>query len=185
MLVDLPEYALDRGGEARNFSQQIDRIIRGLGVTDDIGEYDTRLAQGVYRTGHNFGNSLRDFNLLVTESPFHDYSDPDNPWRKEMTDENREQIQAEIRAWLDRPEDFGVCDSWQQVLERWPEIETCDKNLIITVTELRREDQSPKGGWRWHKWGEYIGEQGPLHEYLYDDTHIDVVYTFSLFEVKV
>jgi hypothetical protein len=79
--------------------------------------------------------------------------------------------------------DYGVADSWQQVLMKKPEYIQCEDKYVLFVSEVRREHQSPKGGWRYHKWGEYIGEQGPQHEYLYDDTHIDSVMLYHFFRI--
>jgi hypothetical protein len=47
----------------------------------------------------------------------------------------------------------------------------------------RRRWPWPKSGWRYHKWGDYIGSQNPQSEYLYDDTHIDAVWTFHIYEL--
>lgn len=35
-------------------------------------------------------------------------------------------------------------------------------------------------GWRWHKWGEYIGKHIPCYEYLSDEKGIDYVLTWKL-----
>lgn len=80
--------------------------------------------------------------------------------------------------------EFGVCDGWEQITARWPHLIKDLEAYVIAMVEMRREDQSPEGGWRWHKWGEYIGTQKPEHEYLYDDKHIDVVYTYHIYRLE-
>ena len=78
----------------------------------------------------------------------------------------------------------GVCDTYEQVLEKYKEmLNDPNKNYVIGLSTVKREAQSSEGGWRWHKWGEYIGNQNPQHEYLYDDTHIDIVYCYHIYEI--
>lgn len=77
---------------------------------------------------------------------------------------------------------YGVCDSLENLLEKCPELEAQGRYFVVTLTKVRREDQPESGGWRWHKWGEYIGTQAPMHEYLYDDKHIDEVLVFHIYE---
>ena len=79
---------------------------------------------------------------------------------------------------------YGVCDNYKQILEEYKDfLSNKDKNYVIGLTTVKRESQSPSGGWRWHKWGPYIGTQNPQHEYLYNEENIDVVYTFSIYEI--
>lgn len=94
-----------------------------------------------------------------------------------------------LRGYEEYPElsvgAYGVCDSVEQLLSACPELEN-DKarNFVVTVTKVTRASQEPEGGWRWHKWGEYIGTQNPQHEYLYDDTHISEVLVYHIYERK-
>ena len=76
----------------------------------------------------------------------------------------------------------GVCDNVDQVLKRYPELEASERQFIVTLTAIERGRQPASGGWRWSKWGAYIGTQNPQHEYLYDDRHIDKVYVFNIYE---
>ncbi|AFU86705.1 hypothetical protein D869_gp209 [Caulobacter phage CcrRogue] len=79
---------------------------------------------------------------------------------------------------------YGVCDGPEQLLALIPDlIDDPDTNYFISMVEVRREHQPDRGGWRYHKWGPYIGEQKPEHEYLYHDTHIESVWTFHIYEV--
>lgn len=80
---------------------------------------------------------------------------------------------------------YGVCDNYEQILEKCKDIlDTPNKNYVIGLSTVERATQPANGGWRWHKWGEYIGNQNPEHEYLYDDTHIDKVYCFHIYEIE-
>ncbi|AFU87394.1 hypothetical protein CcrMagneto_gp224 [Caulobacter virus Magneto] len=81
-------------------------------------------------------------------------------------------------------ESYGVCDSSEQLLACIPDlIDDPDTPYFISMVEVRREHQPASGGWRYHKWGPYIGEHQNRSEYLYDDTHIEAVYTFHIYTV--
>lgn len=81
--------------------------------------------------------------------------------------------------------DYGVCDNYKQVLEHYKELlSDVNKNYVIGLSTVNRKDQPEGDGWRWHKWGEYIGTQNPQHEYIYDDTHIDTVYCYHIYEIE-
>jgi hypothetical protein len=75
--------------------------------------------------------------------------------------------------------EYGVCDSPTQFMAS-----PTGKALEARPGQLLRKDQPADGGWRWHKWGPYIGEQKREgYEYLYDEKTIDEVYTYHLYEV--
>lgn len=78
---------------------------------------------------------------------------------------------------------YGVCDSHHQVLAQCPELADPDRRFVVTLTEVRREDQG-EGGWRWHKWGYYIGDHEIQHEYLYDEEGIERVFCYHIYEAK-
>jgi len=147
----------------------------------DTFEYDyspKHLAKGVYLTHLNWKFDIQEW--ITDEYPFDPFMKlpPDTP-----TDDRIELFNS--IDWDKKVQDYGVCDNWQQILEQWPEIESDPRSFIISLAEMRREDQPASGGWRWHKWGTYIGTQKPEHEYLYDDKHIDSVFCFHIYEVSV
>lgn len=84
-------------------------------------------------------------------------------------------------AEFDRSE-FGVADTVEQIVNHYPEVNSPDRAFIITVTEVRREHQESEGGWRWRKWGPYIGTHKPQCEYLYDEQGIDRVLVYEVME---
>lgn len=77
---------------------------------------------------------------------------------------------------------YGVCDNLDNLLEKCPELENSDRQFVVTLTRIRKDDQPPEGGWRWHKWGGYIGSQDTQCEYLYDEPEIDEVLCFHIYE---
>ena len=80
--------------------------------------------------------------------------------------------------------DYGVCDHYTQILEQFPQLLTSPRRFVVSVTPLEKSQQSPRGGWRWHKWGPYIGTQTPTTEYLYDEPEIEKVYVFHVYELE-
>lgn len=77
---------------------------------------------------------------------------------------------------------YGVVDSVDQLLSLY-DFDADPRKLVISMVSIKRENCSPTGGWRYHKWGTYYGTQNPQHEYLYHDTHIDEVFTFHVYEI--
>jgi len=83
-------------------------------------------------------------------------------------------------------EPYGVCDNTQQIFDKCPEIkESSDRQFVITVTLIEKKTQPPEGGWRWHKWGPYIGDHTPEYEYLYEEDDIDKVYVYHIYEKEI
>lgn len=107
---------------------------------------------------------------------------------REANDEKlRELLQAyvenvEKRGWP--PDSYGVSDSLEQVIERYPVIDEDPRPLAIIGSVIRWDEQPWSGGWRWHKWGEYIGEHEPQCEYLYDEIGIDQVWVWHVYEIN-
>lgn len=81
-------------------------------------------------------------------------------------------------------QNYGVCDNVQQVLEVYPELLADTRKFIVFFEPILKEDQPKNNGWRWHKWGKYIGEQNPEHEYLYDEPNINEVWLYHIVEVE-
>lgn len=79
---------------------------------------------------------------------------------------------------------YGVCDTPEQATEYLKEVYNNDGKFIVVLTPVRRNEQPSKGGWRWHKWGMYIGNKNKTSEYLYDEKTIEMVYVFSLIKIK-
>lgn len=82
--------------------------------------------------------------------------------------------------------EYGVCDSPEQFLETdlglWIAAEP-NRKFLVSMARINKSEQSPQGGWRWHKWGEYIGLKEPQYEYIYDEgDDIESVCCFSVYE---
>jgi hypothetical protein len=77
---------------------------------------------------------------------------------------------------------YGICDNYQQIITQHPEIHDEERSFVVILTPVRKEAQPSDGGWRWRKWGPYIGEQRQTCEYLYDEPDIDLVYVYHIYE---
>lgn len=80
---------------------------------------------------------------------------------------------------------YGVCDEAGQVLERYSEwLNDPERRFCISLTKITKSEEPSSGGWRWHKWGAYIGTKQPQYEYIYDeDDSIKEVYCYHIYEL--
>jgi hypothetical protein len=80
---------------------------------------------------------------------------------------------------------YGVCDTIQQVLDLYDEYFSGSNKYCVGFTKVVKSEQSDMGGWRWHKWGDYIGDKNPQCEYIYDeDDTITEVFCFHIYLIK-
>ena len=77
---------------------------------------------------------------------------------------------------------YGVCDTVEQLLAACPELEAPGREFVVTVTTIRKANEPSNYGWRWHKWGEYIGTHEPQCEYIHDELDIEEVLVFHIYE---
>ena len=98
--------------------------------------------------------------------------------------------QFEIFKPDDRKSCYGLADNIEQIKCYYKEeIDNPDRKFIIHLTAVF-QDKSNKGkggGWRWGKWGPYIGSLRPEFEYLDDEDFgedFEYVIVFGLIEVK-
>ena len=74
---------------------------------------------------------------------------------------------------------YGICDNYKQVLAKYKDIlNNPDVNYVIGISTV------PKSmGFRYYGWGEYIGNQTLAHEYFDEDTEIDELYVYHIYEI--
>lgn len=77
----------------------------------------------------------------------------------------------------------GICDHPAQIKEYFKFLENSDKKYIALVNPIYQKNEKERC-FRYRKAGRYIGKQDLRNEYLYDDTHIEKIYLFSIFEIK-
>lgn len=78
---------------------------------------------------------------------------------------------------------YGVCDSPQQFIAKYDKLLRDDPRTFCVAFSHVAKDPTNKegGGWRWHKWGPYIGGGEPQCEYLDDeDGFDDGVYVYHI-----
>lgn len=130
-------------------------------ITADTGPVaPTRVHRGVYEAHFNFDKEIED---LIVEQ-----------W-----------VDFSMWGYSDFYS-YGVVDHWSQLpLTR---LDDDERNLLVFLGRIRRADQSESGGWRWHKWGPYLGvhshETSIDHEYLYDATDVVEVWSYRVVEVR-
>ena len=77
---------------------------------------------------------------------------------------------------------YGTCDNVQQILDEYPELQDPNRQFVVLVATVVRAEQPSQDGWRWEKWGPYIGKLKPEHDYIYDETGIEQVLFYEIFE---
>lgn len=100
------------------------------------------------------------------------------------------------------PGDFGRWILNNKKLEITPEIEleleteitlgeylrNSDRKFAVGFNPIKQDPENPGGGWRWHKWGTYIGKHNICCEYLDDedlsDINQDYILCFHIYEFK-
>lgn len=123
----------------------------------------TRLGKGIYSGGFNIDHDLREHTNYKVIDPY---------YRSDLS--------------LDDPrlDIYGVADSIEQILGRRKFFVETDEEYVLSVVEIRKSDEPETGGWRWHKWGEYIGDQEPTCEYIHDEPIIESVVVFNFVRVE-
>lgn len=87
------------------------------------------------------------------------------------------EIMEENDSFLDA---YGVCDNAQQVVDLY-DLEETKGNFTVCLTPIRRDHEPAEGGWRWSKWGRYIGTQNSNAEYIHDESEIELVYVYHVY----
>ena len=81
------------------------------------------------------------------------------------------------------PPAYGVCDGHEQFMRKFGKIlEDDERTFCVGFSHCAKEPGVQ--GWRWHKWGEYIGEGEPECEYLADEEGFeDGVWGFFILQI--
>ena len=91
-----------------------------------------------------------------------------------------DKIQCDKNCWF-----YGVADSLEQIIDFYNKNEDgfFNGNHVISTFEVHKNPEHSYSGWRWHKWGPYIGIKNPSREYLNDEPEIEKVICFSIYKV--
>lgn len=102
-----------------------------------------------------------------------------------VKDLSRAELQKLQKTYTDQYyfKGYGVCDNEDQVYRMYKWLEQQDDEYCIFLTPIFKEHQPPSGGWRWEKWGSYIGNQKSQADYLYNEPDIDLIYVYSVCKI--
>ena len=142
---------------------------------------NNHLETGVYRCGCDFNFGLEEF----VETKRLSYEDTYEAMVKEWIESDV----SSLRIPVDMLEQYGVADNIEQIKEYYKEwIEKSDWVITVTPVYQEKENAGQGGGWRWHKWGNYIGTLEPQCEYLDDEEFGDdwqgYVLCYHIYPVK-
>jgi len=143
-----------------------------LGVIGHGNSGAKKLAKGFYLVTHfSFEHVIGEHRVIQ------DWSGEESDWAR------RKQERADFKL---PPDVYGVCDTPEQFMERYAAaFEAAPSKYIVSFNIQKKEHQSPDGGWRWHKWGTYIGDKQPQEEYLFDEgPEITQATCFHVYELK-
>lgn len=110
-------------------------------------------------------------------------------WSPEHTYSIVPPFHEKVGAWLASIQvpEFGVCDSVEQFHElhgRKLDADILPWCAFFVHVAKNPANAGQRGGWRWHKWGEYVGTGTPTREYLDDEPGFDDgVFTFHVYYV--
>jgi hypothetical protein len=80
------------------------------------------------------------------------------------------------------PPSYFVCDYPAQLVEKYPDVEYSDRSFVAFFTDAGPKHES---GWRWHKQGEYIGDQPTQGcEYYHDEPDVDNLWFGHVWEIN-
>ena len=178
--------------KVRKYNKTIDQCRKEFPEYNFRKVYEVSDAFDIYT---DFCKKLKKYNsdIISIQDDYRD--DIDNVYISELNADHKMEQLTDYKALLktDSPiywYNYGVADNASQVLDYFDELYKKytdymkDKNFVITLCPIFREDEPEYGGWRWHKWGQYIGKFDYQCEYLHDEVGIDYVYVFNIYEVE-
>lgn len=141
---------------------------------------DNHIETGVYRCGFDFNFGTDEFVELQNLTNEDSYYTMVKKW---FTGKDG------LRLPFVMDNQYGVADNIEQIKEHYKEwFEKSDWVIAITPVYQEKENAGKGGGWRWHKWGDYIGKLDPQHEYLDDEDFGDdwqgYVLCYHIYPVK-
>lgn len=174
MLINIPFYDKDQNPEI----QMIDNWKGGLVLKKkdpQEGEIYLEIAELLLgETGIYWGSKILEYFLEK-------YSDYKVIHSYEHTD--KMPSLKEKMKYIEEWSGYGVADSVEQIKEAFPQFWWSERTFILILDIVKKGNQPSRGGWRWEKWGPYIGVQESRADYLYDEPDIDEILTFSFIEV--
>ena len=135
---------------------------------------------GIYYSGLNFDHRIE----MLSNDKIKDKFDSFTFMKRINGEVNWDYIRKCMAEGKKHKDNYGVCDDYQQVLEHYPELNNEKKKFVLSLCKISKNEQPESGGWRWHKWGEYIDNQNSHCEYIYDEPEIEEVYIYHIYEME-
>lgn len=145
-----------------------------------LEEFIIKVADGAYDFVEFFSAGREGFSWMVSKDTFY------NEFKAIMEKRFEAMDRGEELEPFDPPNltnDYGTCDSVEQVYEAYPELLTDPRHFIIQVREVKKADQPAEQGFLFHKHGEYIGTKSENCEYLYNEPNMDSVLVYHIIQV--
>lgn len=137
------------------------------------------IEEGVVQSNLNFKNNASNTAKVISSAMFVYKKDK----LKKIVD--RKDIDLKRYMKMIRKNDlileaYGVCDNVEQIKELY-KLDDPEEKFTISLTPIYRNHQPEEGGWRWSKWGKYIGEQKSNAEYIFEESNIEMIYVFHIY----
>lgn len=163
-------------------------------LTPDLVEIERRKLVAIE---HNFEYIPQSDNSFIIEPGIYRCAYDHNFSYEEFIEKIKDNLNEEILNKTPLPDNFnelyinryGVADTIEQIKEYYKtQIADTKNKYVISVTPVFQdpENKYKGGGWRWHKWGEYIGTLDSQCEYLDDEdfgSDFKYVICFQLYKV--
>ncbi len=83
-------------------------------------------------------------------------------------------------------DEYGMCDHYQQILNRWPFLIKDEREYIIHLVPIKSNPDAKPGGFRPHKNGAYIGKHKAVTQYEYfDHSGVEMIYTYYIYRIPL
>lgn len=173
-----------RFNEGYPWYSEHDESINNIILEEDDQNMDIT---GVYLThlngDHDIDGLTNHRTLQFSEEPVHLYC-----WGvSDNATQAKKYIDECIKAYQQGIDYEGNGDFFQgkqlvQFIQAMEE-ENREYGFVLLLTPILNEHNHEWGGWRWHKWGEYLGHHQIEHEYLNDEEGVDFVFVWKLVAV--
>lgn len=154
-------------------------------LEDYIPQSEWMIEPGIYRCVYDFNFHKEEFIEKPVSLNDHNFSfmyDKDSKFNRDY-ENDPDYIKTDLSG-------YGVADTIEQIKEYYKElIDDPNRKYAIEITPVfqDKENKGKGGGWRWHKWGPYIGTLNPQWEYIDDEDFgedFKYVLSFGLLVVK-
>jgi hypothetical protein len=135
------------------------------------------IENGIYQTDFNFSYDIANYTSFEVFDKYDRLGKDGIPVPFNQEKNNNDYFETTLAT-------YGVADNIEQIKNKYKELIDSKNPIVISISEIRKDEQPEYDGWRWHKWGEYIGSKEITSEYIYNEPEIDSVYVFTVYAVK-